>query len=112
MHPLVMLSRRLAEQFRHPHAEDLREPMHQRKRRRLQTALDLRQVVFGDHGQPGDDSLGLAFCHPVQPKPFAYPYFGLGGHQSSGCRRGHSQCRGKTEGSGLRKKEHGTEQTA
>ena len=35
MNPLVMLGRRLAEQFRDPHAEDLREPAHQRNCGRL-----------------------------------------------------------------------------
>ena len=36
------LLRRLAQQFRHPHPEDLGEPVHQRKRRRLQPPLDPR----------------------------------------------------------------------
>ena len=73
-----MLSRRLAQQFRDPHAEDLREPVHQRQRRSLQPPLDLRQVILGDPGQPRDDRLSLAFCLPVEPQPFADPYLRWG----------------------------------
>ena len=40
--------------------ENLREPVHQRQRRRLQPALDPRQVILGDPSQPGNDSLPLA----------------------------------------------------
>jgi hypothetical protein len=78
MNALIVFGSRLAEQFGYPNAEDLREAVNERKRRSLQPALDLRNVVFGDPGQARDDRLGLAFCLTVEPKPFAYPYFRLG----------------------------------
>ena len=73
MHRLVVLGRRLPQQLRDPHAEDLGEPVQQQDCRGLQPALDLRQIVLGDSGQPGYDGLGLAFGLPVEPQPLTDP---------------------------------------